>query len=341
MALVTTSDAWRGYSLAKESAFGTAATVDTSMNFSGDFMSADPEKVWDDKDENTGELAPTRVQVLTMKTSGKHSSNLTPHSAALGFSWLFGNCTTSNPAVQDHAASRVHKIVTDKDEIEMATRTVTECAGGVVTDYAGCSLADVTVSAAREDFAKIEWTILGMGKEATSSLHAIDRPATVAEDYLTYGDVHIMRGGTYNGTVVSGGTDISARVRDVKVGASYGTKQHYLFGDATRCAGRAIRARMPEFTLEMSLEFEDGAEKAALLAGTTYVVEIPMIGGALSAASGDDYTVRFVFPKVAYNKASRAVDDGLLLLNAGFRVLADATYGPMHVHVRNEQASYL
>lgn len=337
MALTSVSGAWRGFSLAKEAAFGTAQTVDTSLPFSGEPMDTVPGKVWNNNDEFTGELAPTAIQTLTWKMEAKHAQLAQPHNLALFLAWLMGSHTPST-ADAGPPITYKHKIVMDKTAIELPTRTVREWDGYKGLEYPGVVCSQVDISAEREDFVKLEATLLGSGEETVITPDPT-RPSQVSESYLTYGDTDIKTGGTYNGTVISGGTSIATRVRNFKLSLKNGAKLDYLFNDNTGYAGRAIRQRLLGAELEMSLEFNDRTEKAALLAGTTFALEIPIVGGVHHDTF--HYEARFIFPKVAYNATKKGVDDGLLLLNAGFQVMADATYGPLDIWIQNGQADYL
>lgn len=340
MALKTVSGGWRGFSSAKEASFGTAQTVDTSLNFSGDFMDARPEKVWDDKDEFTGELAPTRVQVLTQLTEGKHTQNLMPHNAALFWAWLLGKVVTVNPNDANQATVRKHTVTMDKDVVDLVTRTLREYDGAHYMEYPGCICTELSLSAAVEEHAKLEAVLRGMGKETEVS-PTPSRPAQVLEDYLCFGDINIKTGGSFDGSAVTGGTSISARVQNFKLGVKNGGKLRFHFGDPTKFAGSAIRGRMLDFDLAMKMDFKDRSEKQALLAGTTFIVEIPMIGALIGSSLTNHFAVNVILPKVAYNKVVRGQDDGLLNLDLGFRVLADPTYGPIVVQITNEQTAYL
>lgn len=339
MSLKSLSGGWRAFSKAKETAFGVAQTVDKSFNSSGDPMEAGPSKIWTDKDEMNGELAITRQQLLTKVFNGKHAQNLTPDIAALCLAWFFGNCTTTNPADPLQATVRKHKIVTDKSVVELMTRTLREYDGSHCLEYPGVVIPEITLTGKREEWVTLEAAFLGMGKE-TVITPVPTRPALVAEAYLRYGDCSIKKGGTYDGDVVSGGTDISARVQDFKLSFKNGAKLHYLFGDNTGCAGRSVRARMLDIGLEMKLDFEDRAEKDELMAGTEFILELPLVGALIGDSTTHYFTVRLVFPKVAFNKVSRGHDDGLLTLAAGFAVMAHATHGPVHAHIVNEQTQY-
>lgn len=340
MALKTVSGGWRGFSSAKESSFGVAQTVDTSLNFSGDFMDARPEKVWNDKDEFTGDLAPTQTQVLTQITEGKHSQNLMPHNAALFFAWLLGKVVTVDPNDANQATVRKHTITMDKDVVDLATRTMREYDGAHYMEYPGCICPELSISAAVEEHAKLEAVLRGMGKETEVS-PSPSRPAQVLEDYVCFGDISIKTGGSFDGTAVTGGTSISTRLQNFKLSVKNGGKLRFHFGDQTKYAGDAIRGRMLDFDLAMKMDFSDRSEKQALMAGDTFIVEIPMVGALIGSSIVNHYTVNIILPKVGYNKVVRGQDDGLLNLDLGFQVLADPTYGPLVVQIINEKTAYL
>jgi len=337
MGLKAVSGAWRGLSLAKETAFGVVQTVDTSLCFAGEPFDTEPGKVWTNEGEFTGDVAPTQTQTLTWKMEGKHSQLACPHNLALFLAWLMNSCSSSLVNAGPPAVYK-HKIAMAKGAIECPTRTVREYDGANFLEYPGVVCSQASISCDREDFVKLEATMIGMGKEAVVTPEPT-RPAQVAESYLTFGDADIKKGGTYDGTAVTGGTSIAARVRNFKLDLSNGAKMAYLFADPSGYAGRAIRGRLLGAALELSLEFEDRAEKEALTDGSTFVLEIPVVGGTIQSTY--KYEARFIFPKIAYAKAKKGVDDGLLLLNAGFNVLADSTYGALDIWIQNSQPSYL
>ncbi len=339
----TISGGWRGFSMAKETAVGTPQTVDTSLNFAGDPMEARPSKIWDNRDENTGEVAPTQHGILTMKTEGKHNQNLMPHNAALFLALLTGTITTTNPNDPNQATVRKHVVATDKSLISLPTRTVREYDGAFCREMAGLACSEVSLSAAVEEFAKIEASLLGVGRETV-----IDpvpaRPAQILEDYLKFGDCVIRVGGTYNGDTVSGGAAISSRVLNWKAVLKNAAALVYEFGlgDDAKYAARVERGnQMMESAVELKLELDTRAEKDQLLACEYFVLEIPLVGQLIGASLTNKFTVRFVAPKVAYNKADLGVDNGKLIINGSLNLFADPTYGPYRIHIINEQPLYL
>ncbi len=336
MSPVASGDAWRAFSLAVEAAFGTPQTVDTSLPWTGDLMDSVPDKQWDNKDEFTGELAPTARQALTWKLAWKHAQLAQPHNLALFLAMVLGKHTPSQVQAGPPAIYK-HKFNMDKTVVTLPSRTAREYVGGICLEYPGLICNDLSVSGEPNDFVKLEAAGFSMGKEIVIT-PAPSRPSQVSEAYLQFGDVDIRKGGAYNGTAVSGGTSVKARVRSFKIGIKNGSKERYYFG-VSQYSGDPVRGRMPDLSLALKLDFADGSEKASFLAGDTFVMEIPIVGGIIDAAIA--YEARFIYPKVAYNKAAKGHDDGLLTLDSEFLVMADATYGPLDVFVQNCQADYL
>ncbi len=337
MSLKSVSAAWRAFTLAKETAFGTPGTPNTSLVFGGKPFAIVPGKVWTNGDEFTGDVAPTRARVLTWKMDAKQSGLASPHNLALFLSWLLNSCVSSEVSAGPPLVQK-HKISMNKGLIECPTRTLWEYNGARYLEYPGVGCSQVSLSCDREDFLKIEATMIGMGKSTVVTPDPT-RPAQVLEDYLSYGDADIKRGGTYNGTAVSGGTSIAPRVKNFKIDLGNGLKSAYLFNDNTGFSGRAIRARMLDAKVSMTLEYEDETEMDALKAGTPFVLEIPVVGALIDATH--HFEGRFIFPRVSYAKVEQDVDDGVLIANVDFNVMADPTYGALDVWIQNSQPSYL
>ena len=334
MALISSTGGYRAFSMTKEATLGVPATVNTSVNYKGDLWDVVPKTLWTNKDENTGEIAPTTQQIMTYTMTAKHDQMLTSHIASLLFSWFLGNCTSS----AGNGTAFKHKMVADKTMISQVTRTCEEYDGYQRYQYPGVACTGISIGGKREDWITISGDFLGMGQETGILIGT--RPTQNFEPFLKYGDCTLKRGGTYDGTTVTGGTDVSARLHEFKLDVKWGTKAIYNFGDNTGFAGAFIRGRMLDASLSAKFDFADASEKNAMIDGTKYVLEIPIIGGAI-AGSTDLYTVRLVLPCVTYKKAGKKSDDGLLTLDAEFEVMADATHGPFHVHTINLATTYL
>jgi hypothetical protein len=326
--------AWRAFSLLKQADIATAQPVNTRLNFEGEPMEPEPEKFYLNDDEVTGELLPTKTRLLTKKFSGKHKSKAFPHIVGLFASMAMGKDT---PTLVGTTTAYKHKIEIDKTVGELPTRTMVENDGFNQKVYRGVACTGFTLSGQRGDFVEFEADLIGAGAEADD---VTVKPDGVDESYLVYGDANLFRGGTFDGTAVTGGTSLSAPLRNFKFSFKNSGKGVYLFGDGSGNVGSIRRGSKFEAELEADLELEDSSHRDALLAGTEYVMNIPIIGGTANGTA--KYTIEVILPRVVYREAKKGVDDGTLKVASKFAVLAHPTYGGPIIHVINlQQASYL
>lgn len=326
--------AWRGFSLTKQADINTAAAVNTLLYFEGEPMEPEPDTVYVNDGEVTGELLPTVSQLLNRKFTGKHKSKAFPHLVALFASQAMGKDT---PTVVGATTAYKHKLEIDKTVVELPLRTMIENDGNSQSRFLGVGCTGFTISGQRGGHVDFEADLIGSGAEAAD---ATAKPARVAESYLTYADTKLIRGGTFDGTAVTGGVELSAPLMSFKFGFKNNGAGKHLFGDASGNYGSIRRGSKYEVELEMELELEDSSHRTALLAGTEYVFSIPMVGGTANGAA--KYTVEAIFPRVVYREAKKGVDDGTLKLAAKFNVLSDPSYGGFILNIINLQsASYL
>ena len=326
--------AWRGFSLTKQADINTAAAVNTLLYFEGEPMEPEPDTFYVNDGEVTGELLPTVSRLLNRKFAGKHKSKAFPHLVALFASQAMGKDT---PTMVAATTAYKHKLEIDKTVVELPVRTMVENDGNTQNQFKGVACVGFTLSGQRGGFVEFEADLIGSGAEAAD---VTAKPARVAESYLTYQDVKLTRGGTFDGSTVTGGTDLSAQLMSFKLSFKNNGAGKHLFGDASGNMGSIRRGSKYEVDLEMEIELEDATHRAALLAGTEYVVAIPMVGGTANGTA--KYTVEAILPRVAYKEAKKGVDEGTLKVSAKFAVLSDPTYGGFVLNVINLQtASYL
>jgi len=325
---------WRAFSLAKQTDIATPAAVDTLFNFEGEPMEPEPETFFVNDTEITGELLPTTKRLLTKKFEGTHRSKAFPHLVGLFASMAMGKDTVSQVGL---TLAYEHKIEIDKTIVELPYRTMIENDGASQFRYTGVACVGFTLSGSRGGFVEFEANLIGSGAEESD---ATAKPSRVSESYMTYGDVTLNKGGTYDGTSVTGGTDISAELVDFKLTFKNNGKGVYLIGDNSGQVGQIRRGSKYEVTLEATLEFEDQSHRNDLLAGNEFVLELPIVGGVADQTA--NYTIQVILPRVAYRQAKKGVDDGILRVAAEFAVLSDPTYGGIILNVINLQAnSYL
>ncbi|MFB3828959.1 MAG: phage tail tube protein [Bryobacteraceae bacterium] len=326
--------AWRGLSLLKQADISTAQAVNTSFYFSGDPLEPEPDTLFVGADEVNGELLPTTHRLLTRKLAGKHKSKAFPHLVGLFASMVMGKDT---PSVVGTTTAYKHKIEIDKTVVELPYRCLIEHDGDTQKLFTGVACLGFQLSGQRGQFVEFEADLLGSGIEAAD---ATVKPARVAESYLAYGDVKFTKGGAFDGTTITGGTDLSGKLIDFTIGVKNNGKGVHLMGDPSGNYGRIQRGPRFDIDFKAKFELEDQSHRTDLLAETEMVASVPIVGGT---ANGDaKYTVEAIFPRVIYKAAKKGVDDGNLVVAAEFQVLADPTYGPLILNVINlQQASYL
>ncbi len=337
---------WRGFSLARESSFGTPAPVDTAFNFEGPPTDIEINQVHTDENEITGLNEPGSHEILNWKLEGVHRQRAAPHNLAYFLSAVMGKVTTQTPDVINDPSVRRHWIERDIANSALPSVTLVEFDGIAQKRFPGVFAQSMKVTGERNDFLKLDARFFGMGKEESS---AIAKPAVIPESYLRYGDVEFTRGGSLSGSVAGGDLAVGASpvsfkgdLRSFAWTIDNQANPVYEMGDNSGHVSRAERG--DRFTHELSAVFEmqDDNHKTGLINGTQYVLNIPIVGGVISGGSGAfNFSVNFIFPKVVYREAKKIRDRQAVIVNAEFQVLEDPTHGSVIVKVFNEQTGYL
>jgi len=325
---------WRAFSTLVQANIAAGQIANTSLPFeAGDLMEPEPETSFMNDSEITGEVLPTTYRLLNRKLTGKHKGKAFAHLVGLFASMAMGKDTVSTitgPAYK-------HQLEIEKGIVELPYRTMVENDGLAQVGLVGVACVGFTLSGQRGGFVEFEADLIGQAAEGPN---ALDKPARIAESYLAYGECNLTRGGTVAGGAVTGGTSLSADLVSFKLGFKNNGKGIYRIGDASGNIGQIRRGQTYAVDLEAELEINDQTHRTALLAGTEYVMNIPIIGG--TAAGTAKYTIDVVLPRVVYTEAKKGVNDGILKIAAKFGVLADPTNGGLIINVINLQpTSYL
>ncbi len=336
---------WRGFSLAKESAYGTAAAVDTAFNFEGPPTDIEIHSAQTDEKEVTGFVEPATHDVLNWTLAGTHRQRALPHNLAFFFALVLGKVTSVQPDnINDPTVYR-HYIERDLSTALMKSVTLVEFDGIAKKQYPGIFGKSVTLSGGRDDFLQMEGAFGGMGKEASS---AISKPAVAAESYLRYGDVGFTRGGSVTGSVaaddlaVTGGTAFQADLKSFEYSLDADPTSIYEMGDNSGYVSRVERGDRWTHRLAAVFEMQDDTHKTGLVNGTEYVLHLPVTGSVIPGGSGAfNFGCELLFPKAVYREAKKDRDGDVVTVGADFQVLEDATYGSVIVTVTNEQSGYL
>lgn len=339
------SSGWRAFSSARETSYRTAATLDTSFNYEGGPSDIAPNTVKTDDAEISGFTEPTRQDIINWSMSGTHKQRAMPQNIAFFASLVLGKCTNDQPNAGGDPAVYRHWIERNLSTALLPSVTMVEYDGISAKRYVGIFGKTLKISGARNAFVNMEAGFGGAGKEEAS---AIARPATVAESYLRYGDANFTLGGVLSGSVtagtlaISGGTSFKTHLIGFDYSVDSSAAPIYEIGDNTGYVTRVERGDRWKHNLSAVLEMQDDTHKNSLLNGTTYALNIPMVGSVIAGGSGTlSYTADLIFPKVVYREARKGVDKQVVKVDAKFEVLEDETYGSVIIRVINKIAAYL
>lgn len=317
---------WRAVSLLVQANAATEKAVDSTFNFEGEPMEPEVDTYYVNDAEVTGELMPNQKRLLNRKLQIKHASKAFPHLVGTFASMAMGKDTISG------AGPYVHKLEIDKTVVELPYRTVVENDGDTQSKFIGVACVGFTMKGQRGGFVDFEADLVGLGNEAAD---ATVKPARLIENYMAYPDMNILKGGTFDGTTVTGGTNISAQLTDFSFAFKNNGKAVYAFGDASGGAARVQRGMKYEADFEATLEFTDNTHRTDFLAQNEFVVDLPFVSSAAQK-------VQIVLPRAFYKEAKKGVNDGILNAKCKFGILADATYGPLRIFITTAHAvSYL
>lgn len=340
------STGWRGFSIARETSYGSPAGISTAFNFEGPITDVQPNEVQTNENETTGLNEPSIQEILNWKLDGTHQQRAMPHNLAFFLSMIMGKITTDQPDnINDPTVYR-HFIERDLDNIDLPSVTLLEYDGIGNKRFAGVFGKSLKISGIRGDFVKLEAQFGGMGKEESN---ADSKPTVVGESYLRYGDVNFTRGGSLSGSVagadlVVGGspTSFTGDLQSFEWIVDNQAKTFYEMGDGSGYVTRVERGNRFQQSLSAILEMKDDTHKTGLVNGMEYVLHIPITGAVISGGSGSfNYSCQIIFPKVVYKEAKKDRDGEVVTVNAVFQVLEDTTYGSVIVKVINEQSGYL
>ena len=128
---------WRGFSIAKETSFGTPATVETAFNFEGPPVDIEINEAQTDENEITGLNEPGEHEILNWKLDGSHSQRATPHNLAYFLSAVMGKVITQTPDAVNDPGVRRHWIEREIGNVALPSLTLVEFDGIAKKRFAG------------------------------------------------------------------------------------------------------------------------------------------------------------------------------------------------------------
>jgi len=325
-------NSWRAFSALAQVDRDTAQTANVLVDFAGDPAKPEIERSTN-AERNTGTAFPTRHRELKRMMSFSHEEPATPSVVALCASQVLGYDAAS--AIGGTGVTR-HRTTPNVARKLIPLRTMVENDGLAQWLFKGVACTGFKLSGERGGNVELSADFLASGLKETN---AASKPALSAESWLTYCDVNAVKGGTFNGTTVSGGTSYSATLASFSVDVRANGQGRHHFGDMTKAFGSIIAGRFSA-AIEMDLEIEDQAHRDDLESGAEFSLHIPMVGGI--AAGGEPYAVHVIAPRCVYGTLPQSFQDGQLQEKAGFIVLDDGTYDGLVIDIHNLNAtSYL
>lgn len=345
MATKRISTGWRAFSLSRESAYRVAAIPNVTFNYEGGPADISPNAVQTDEKEITGYTEITRQDIINWTMSGTHKQRAMPQNIAFFASLVLGKCTDDQPNAGGDPAVYRHWVERNVSTTLMPSVTMVEYDGISAKQYVGVYGKSLRIIGERGAFINMEAALGGAGKEEASG---ISRPSVVAESYLRYGDANFSLGGSLAGSVaagtlaVSGGTSFKADLKSFDYSVESSASPVYEIGDNSGYVARVERGDRWKHSLSASLEMQNDTHKTSLLNGTTYALNIPIIGSVIAGGSGTlSYKVNLIYPKVVYREAKKGVDGRVVKVDAKFEVLEDPTYGSVVIEIINKVPAYL
>lgn len=325
-------NSWRAFSSLAQVDRDTAQAADVLADFSGDPASVEIERTTN-ADRNTGTAFPTKHRKLKSSMAFSHEQLATPTIVGVCASQALGYDAVSQIGV---TGVHRHRITPNVARKPIPWRSMVEHDGLAQFLYKGVACNSFTISGERGGNVEFSADFLASGLKEDN---AAAKPAGNAESWLTYCDVNFVKGGTFNGTAVSGGTSYAATLASfsLQVGAN-GVSRHH-FNDPT-CSVSEVVAGAFTAALEAAFEIEDQAHRADIESGAEFLIHIPMIGGI--AAGAEPYAIHIIAPRCVYGTLPKSFQDGQLTEQAGFLILDDGTYDGLVIDVHNlESGSYL
>ena len=340
------ADAWRSFSRTKEDPYGTAEAGTVLFPFEGDPAQVVPQETVSNESENKGNRDADSYDIISKMLVGNHSQRAHPDILSIAFASILQKVTTDQPNAGTDAGTYRHyleRLLTSAGA-EMSAAAITMIENDSVQQkvYTGIVGQSVELKVGREGFAQLSWDFVGSGAEAND---ATAKPSLTGESYLLAGDMHVNRGSGLTGTVaganlaLSGGSDLSAKVRELTFKLSSNVQPVFEVGDQSKTVTRFDQGPRFDYSLSVQFEMEDTSHHDAVFSETEYALYIPLIGSLVE--TNYNYTCGLWFPQVQYKLSNKTVADGKLVVDADFMIQEDSTLGSLIIEIINGQAAYL
>lgn len=329
----------------KQSAIGTAQSVDSLLRVSGE-PGEIPIEV-----ETDQELVGGSEEITSQDVSVRHyemslGQSLTkPHTLAFLAASALGSVSSATTAV----GAWLHTI-TPKSARDFDLFTVEELLqSGLQKQYADCFVDSLELSIERRKSWDISAQVLGSGKIATGSASVSEKSEASIHTKFTRA---WLSTGTYDNTTPANDTTteltatadvIEAEIESLRWSYNNNTDQDFLWHlNSGVTWGRAERSERSQ-TISMTLLMTRTVALDRLIAGTPLSLQLKAINTSQDiAASGVYEGATIIWPQLEYTVARpRGTSGSRMVWEVEANVQEHATYGSVRVYVWNAQTGYM
>lgn len=267
-----------------------------------------------------------------IKGTGKRTSNIIEESVS-GFMDDTSLTLAANGLAGSTAAERLNAI----HFVKVQTPVTLEWVDVVCSAGSDASPAVLTITAPGVAHTACTYKVIYEVKEAGSYAWC-SFPARVSEPPLRVTDFLVNIGGSWDGSALTGGHQVSADINSLTWEFNNNITPDFTPGASSGdYANRALRdGRSQRITFDRM--FRDAILQAKLDADETFTLYAKATGDEFEG--GKNYQIEIIWPKVAVLKRTIREEGKRLAEATDFTILEDATYGSVKCIVANKQAAY-
>jgi hypothetical protein len=162
-------------------------------------------------------------------------------------------------------------------------------------------------------------------------------PARVVESPLRVAQMTAVIGGSYDGSTIKGGRELSSELKLVEWAMNNNMQVKFAPGAGGAYASKAFRDGRTQ-TLKIDRDFRDAIFQQGMDDNEYFSLHILAEGAEFD--TGHKYQVEIILPKIGIQTSSPSVDGKLLAENTEFIVLEDDVHGSAIVKIKNLVANY-
>lgn len=261
----------------------------------------------------------------TLKGTGQYEDNVVLESISVAANSASLTVPTAvNGSTQAERTDNIHRV-----RVELSAGVWTEIAD-FASDNADATL--ITFTAVSADTGNVNFEVLYVPTEDAKFTF----PARVAESPLRVAELTFNLGGTWNGTTFEGGKSIGREINSIQYSLNNSSSISFVPGGGGAFASDHEKTRMQ--SLKVDRKFRDFIFQQHIKTNDTFGARIVCAGAEF--ASGENYEVELIFPRLGLLTAPITAGDKKLAEAGDFKVLQDATHGSVIVRVTNQFSSY-